>query len=45
MDPRPLPSSPNPELQASNEGRHKLAVHLQGVTELDLLVEIRPQWA
>jgi len=45
MDAQPLPSSPNPELQASNEGRHKLAIHLQHVTELDLLVEIRPQWA
>ncbi len=44
MPAEPLPTSPNPELQASNEGRRKLAIHLQGVTELDLLVEIRPQW-
>ena len=44
MPAAPLPTSPNPELQASNEGRRKLAIHLQGVTALDLLVEIRPAW-
>jgi hypothetical protein len=44
MAAQPLPTSPDPELQASNEGRRKLAIHLQEVTELDLLIEIRPEW-
>ncbi len=42
LEAAPLPGSPNPAVQAANEGRRKLAIHLQGVTELDLVVEIRP---
>jgi hypothetical protein len=44
MAAQPLPTSPAPELQASSEGRRKLVVHLQEVTELDLRIEIRPEW-
>jgi hypothetical protein len=44
MDARPLPSSPNPQLQASNEGRRKLSICLTGVVALKLLVRITPVW-
>ena len=38
MDARPLPTSPDPKVQASNEGRRKLAVRLQGVREAEIEV-------
>jgi hypothetical protein len=44
MDALPLPSSPNPDVQASNEGRRKLAIHLQDVADLRLQVRIVPSW-
>jgi hypothetical protein len=44
MDARPLPSSPNPQLQASDEGRRKLSIRLPGVTALKLVVRITPVW-
>ncbi len=40
----PLPTSPNPDEQASNEGRRKLAIHLTEVTQLKLTVKITPRW-
>jgi hypothetical protein len=40
----PLPGSPDPPTQELNPDLHKLAIHLQGVTEVDLTVEIRPRW-
>lgn len=38
MDCRPLPTSPNPEPQADNRNRRKLALHLTGVQ--DVLVQV-----
>ncbi len=43
MEAGPLPTSPDPE-QASNEGRRKLAIHLEGMAEIDLVVRIVPEW-
>ncbi|MBN1642228.1 MAG: heparinase II/III family protein [Anaerolineae bacterium] len=40
----PLSSSPNPPTQELSEGAHKVAIHLRGVTDLDLVVEIKPRW-
>jgi hypothetical protein len=37
-DAAPLPGSPNPEVQAKNTGRRKLAVRLAGVRETELAV-------
>jgi hypothetical protein len=42
MDARPLPTSPDPEVQASNEGRRKLAIHLCDVSDLKLELRIEP---
>jgi hypothetical protein len=42
MDCRPLPSSPNPELQADNGGRRKLALHLTGVQATHIQVAMEP---
>ncbi|MEW6304119.1 MAG: DUF4962 domain-containing protein [Verrucomicrobiota bacterium] len=42
MDPKPLPSSPQPEAQARNDGIRKLAVHLSGVREAQLTVLLTP---
>ena len=42
MAAEPLPTSPNPKPQASNQGRRKLAVHLTGVRETELSVLFEP---
>ncbi len=42
MEGRPLPSSPAPERQAQNKGVRKLAIQLQGVTDLRLAVLLVP---
>ena len=42
MDAKPLPTSPNPEKQASNKGRRKLAVHLTNATNVTIAVELMP---
>jgi len=42
MECRPLPSSPNPEPQADNRGRRKLAVHLPGVQATRIRVSLEP---
>jgi hypothetical protein len=44
VEARPLPTSPDPAVQARNEGRRKLAIHLEGVTDLELAVRIEPVW-
>jgi len=42
MECKPLPSSPNPEKQASNGKRQKLAVHLNGVQTTRIQVSMEP---
>lgn len=42
MECRPLPSSPNPERQASNKGRSKIAIHLKGVETTRIRVVLEP---
>lgn len=42
MDCRPLPSSPNPEPQADNRGRRKLALHLTDVQAARIQVQLQP---
>jgi len=42
MDPKPLPSSPNPRGQDPNQGVKKLAIHLNGATSTRLSVVIVP---
>ncbi len=42
MDCAPLPSSPNPQPQASNKGRRKLAVHLSDVQSTRIQVTLSP---
>ena len=42
LDCRPLPSSPNPEPQADNRGRRKLALHLTGVQATRIQVSLQP---
>jgi len=42
MDCRPLPSSPDPEPQADNRGRRKLALHLAGVQATRIQVSLEP---
>jgi len=45
MDAQPLPSSPNPDRQAKNQGIRKLAVHVTNVTDLRLstvFIPVRP---
>jgi len=42
MDCRPLPSSPNPEPQADNRGRRKLALHLTDVQATRIQVTLEP---
>jgi hypothetical protein len=42
MECQPLPSSPNPEPQASNKGRSKIALHLKGVRETRIRVALEP---
>jgi hypothetical protein len=42
MDCRPLPSSPDPELQADNQGRRKLAIHLTDIEATRIRVELQP---
>jgi len=42
MECRPLPSSPNPEPQADNRGRRKLALHLTGVQAMRIQVSLEP---
>lgn len=44
MDARPLPTSPDPEVQSRNEGRRKLAIHLCDVSDLRLALRIDPVW-
>ncbi len=43
LDCRPLPSSPNPEPQADNRGRRKLALHLTGVQATRIQVALEPR--
>ena len=40
----PLPTSPNPDIQAKNTGVRKLAIHVKGVKTLKLIVKLIPQW-
>ena len=42
IDAQPLASSPKPEGQNKNEGVRKLAVHLEGVSDLRLVVVLAP---
>ncbi len=42
MDCNPLPSSPNPEPQADNRGRRKLALHVTGVQATRIQVALQP---
>lgn len=42
MPAAPLPSSPNPPMQNKNAGIRKLAIHLTGVRDLRLVVELAP---
>jgi hypothetical protein len=42
MDPKPLPTSPNPAGQNANAGWKKLAIHLTGVKDLRLTVVLAP---
>lgn len=42
MDARPLPTSPNPSMQAKNDGVRKLVIHLSGVKEARLAVLLVP---
>ncbi len=42
MDCRPLPSSPNPEPQADNRGRRKLALHMTDVKATRIQVALEP---
>jgi len=42
MDCRPLPSSPNPEPQADNRNRRKLALHLTKVQATQIQVSLEP---
>ncbi|MBI2929088.1 MAG: heparinase II/III family protein [Verrucomicrobia bacterium] len=42
MDAQPLASSPKPDGQNKNEGVRKLAVHLEGVSDLRLAVVLTP---
>jgi hypothetical protein len=40
----PLPTSPNPDIQAKNDDVRKLAIHIKGVKTLKLTVKLTPQW-
>jgi hypothetical protein len=40
MDCRPLPTSPDPEPQADNRNRRKLALHLTGVQDVRIQVAL-----
>ena len=42
MDCTPLPSSPNPQPQADNRDRRKLALHLQDVRATHIRVSLEP---
>jgi hypothetical protein len=42
MDARPLPTSPDPEMQNRNASYRKLAVHLDGVERVRIIVAIEP---
>ena len=42
MDPKPLPSSPDPAGQNANTGWKKLSIHLSGVKDLRLTVVLAP---
>lgn len=42
MDAKPLPESPNPQGQTANNGIRKLAVKLEGVTDVRMAVELIP---
>ena len=42
MDARPLPTSPNPSMQESNQGRRKLFIHVPAAGTLDLRVRFAP---
>lgn len=42
MDARPLPGSPDPEMQAQNKGVRKLAIHLEDVTNKRIAVTLTP---
>ncbi|MCF7848899.1 MAG: heparinase II/III family protein [Kiritimatiellales bacterium] len=45
MECKPLPSSPNPEKQADNKKRRKLAIHLTDVKKINIQVALEPQRA
>jgi len=40
----PLPTSPQPERQGSNNRIRKLAVHLAGVSQTTIELRLKPQW-
>ncbi len=40
----PLPTSPNPDIQAKNTGVRKLGICVKGVRKLELTVKLIPQW-
>lgn len=42
MDAKPLPGSPDPQPQETNEGRRKLTVHLRGVSDASISVRFLP---
>jgi len=42
MDCQPLASSPNPQPQADNSGRRKLAVHLRNTQTTRIQVSMEP---
>jgi hypothetical protein len=42
MECKPLPSSPNPQPQADNGGRRKLAIHLRNVESARIQVSMAP---
>lgn len=44
MDAAPLPTSPNPDIQAVNRGVKKLAVHLVGVTDVTIAALFVPAY-
>ncbi|TLS51341.1 carbohydrate-binding protein [Paenibacillus antri] len=45
MDAAPLPTSPNPEGQSSNEGMRKLAIHMEHVQEATLSIRMVPLYS
>ena len=42
MDAEPLPTSPNPDIQSSNKGRKKLAIHMPDAKDVTITVLFTP---